>query len=77
MDQDTIFKDELIGEASIDIENRYFDPTWQNLENKPIETRTFYHPDYEDSQGQITMWLEMFDKNEQEIVDVWNISPQP
>ena len=77
MDHDPIFKDELVGETSIDVENRYFDPTWQGLENKPIETRTLYHPDYEDSQGQITMWLEMFDKNEQEIIDVWNIAPQP
>ena len=77
MDHDPLFKDELVGETSIDIENRYFDPTWQNLENKPIETRTLYHPDYEDSQGQITMWLEMFDKNEQELIDIWNISPQP
>jgi len=77
MDHDPIFKDELIGETSIDIENRYFDPTWQALENKPVETRTLYHPDYEKSQGKVTMWLEMFDKNEQELMDVWNISPQP
>ena len=77
MDHNPIFKDELIGETSIDIENRYFDPTWQSLINKPVETRTLYHPDYEDSQGQVTMWLEMFDKNEEELIDVWNIKPEP
>ena len=77
MDHNPIFKDELIGETSIDIENRYFDPTWQSLINKPVETRTLYHPDYEEPQGQITMWLEMFDKNEENLVDVWNIKPQP
>jgi len=47
------------------------------LINKPVETRTLYHPDYEDSQGQVTMWLEMFDKNEEELIDVWNIKPEP
>ena len=77
MDHNPIFKDELIGETSIDVENRYFDPTWQSLVNKPVETRTLYHPDYEQPQGQITMWLEMFDKNEEQLVDVWNIKPQP
>ena len=77
MDHNPIFKDELIGETSIDIENRYFDPRWQSLVNKPVETRTLYNPDYEEQQGQITMWLEMFDKNEEELFDVWNIKPQP
>ena len=77
MDHNSIFKDELIGETNIDIENRYFDSRWQSLINKPVETRTLKHPDYEDSQGEITMWLEMFDKDEEEIGDVWNIKPQP
>ena len=77
MDHNPIFKDELIGETSIDVENRYFDPTWQSLVNKPVETRNLYHPDFEEPQGQVTMWLEMFDKNEEQLVDVWNIKPQP
>ena len=55
MDYDSLFSDDLIGETSIDIEDRYFDNRWQALQNKPIEVRQLYHPDYESSQGEVLM----------------------
>jgi len=77
LDHDNLFSDELIGETSIDIEDRYFDNRWQTLENKPIEVRSLYHPDYEKSQGEVIMWLEMFEKNEEIKMEPWNIEPEP
>ena len=77
MDYNSIFKDSLIGETSIDIEDRYFDNRWQALINKPIEVRHLYHPDYEKSQGEILLWLEMFSQNEENRMEPWNIEPEP
>ena len=79
MDYDSLFSDDLIGETSIDIEDRYFDNRWQALQNKPIEVRQLYHPDYERSQGEVLMWIEMFDQNEENKfkLEPWNIEPEP
>ena len=77
MDYDSLFSDDLIGETAIDIEDRYFDNRWQALENKPIEIRQLYHPDYEMPQGEVMMWLEMFDQEEGNKMEPWNIIPEP
>lgn len=77
MDYDALFSDDLVGETSIDIEDRYFDNRWQALENKPIEVRQLYHPDFEKSQGEVVMWLEMYDQDEENKMEPWNIEPEP
>ena len=77
IDYDALFTDDLIGETSIDIEDRYFDNRWQELENKPIEVRQLYHPDYEVSQGEVSLWIEMFDQNQENKLEPWNIEPEP
>ena len=78
MDYDHLFTDDLIGETSIDIEDRYFDNRWQALKNKPIEVRQLYHPDFEKSQGEVLVWLEMFEQNTEDYkMEPWNISPEP
>ena len=77
LDYDNLFSDDLIGETEIDIEDRYFDNRWQALTNKPIEIRKLYHPDYKMSQGELMMWLEIYDKEEIPKMEPWNIEPEP
>ena len=43
-DYDGIFGDDLIGKTSLDLDDRFFTPQWQALEEKPIEARQIYHP---------------------------------
>ena len=43
-DYDDIFGDDLIGKTSIDLDDRFFTPQWQGLEEKPVESRQIYHP---------------------------------
>lgn len=64
MDYDPLFPDDFIGKTEIDIESRFFDPNWQSLREKPIETRPLYCDEYFDSQGYITLWVDIFDKKD-------------
>ena len=78
-DYNPIFKDELIGETSVDLEDRYFNNEWQNLRYKPIETRSLTHPDIdsEQQQGNLTMWVEIFDRKDSINMAPWQICPEP
>ena len=44
-DYNDIWAHELIGETSIDLDDRFFNPEWQKLKYKPIEYRQLFHPD--------------------------------
>ena len=44
MDYDDLFGDDMIGVTNIDLEDRFFSPEWQSIEDKPIELRSLYHP---------------------------------
>ena len=76
-DYNPIFKDELIGETSIDLEDRYFNNDWQLLKFKPIETRSLRHPDIAGQQGNILLWVEIFDKKDSINMTPWQILPEP
>lgn len=41
-DYDDVFGDDLIGKTYIDLDDRFFNPDWQNLLYKPIEFRQLY-----------------------------------
>ena len=76
-DYNPIFKDTLIGSTSLDLEDRYFNNDWQNLKFKPIETRKLVHPDISGQQGNITLWVEIFEKSDSINMTPWLISPEP
>ena len=76
-DWDEILADDLIGFTVIDLEDRYFNEDWQNMKHKPVEIRPLLNPDLNGAQGQVYMWLEMFEASEKAIHLPWKIDPQP
>ena len=76
-DYDPIFRDEIIGATKIDLEDRYFNSNWLEMKYKPIETRLLFHPDLSRQQGNITLWVEIFDKKDRLNMEAWQINPEP
>ena len=76
-DYDPIFKNQLIGSTSIDLEDRYFNNDWKQMRFKPIETRPLIHPDISGQQGNILLWVEIFDKKDIINMTPWQITPEP
>ena len=76
-DYDTLFSDDLIGRTVIDIEDRYYDSKWLNLEHKPIEVRPLYHPDLNKAQGYVSMFVEVFKNGDKAAIKKYNIEEPP
>ena len=76
-DYDPIFRDELIGFTKIDLEDRFFNDNWREMKYKPIEVRQLRHPDMSTFQGNISLWVEIFEKKDTLNIEPWNISPEP
>jgi hypothetical protein len=76
-DEDPLFPDELVGTTTIDLEDRYFDPAWRDLKEKPIETRLLMHHDFETPQGEVTVWVDMFEAADKNCYKKVDITPTP
>jgi hypothetical protein len=59
------------------LEDRYFNHDWQEMKFKPIETRPLIHPDLSGQQGNILLWVEIFDKKDSINMAPWQINPEP
>ena len=76
-DYDDLLSDDLIGATVIDLEDRYFNCDWQGLIEKPVEVRPLLHGDLNGAQGQIYLWLEIFDASIKSTKIPWKIAPEP
>ena len=76
-DWDEILTDDLIGYTVIDLEDRYYNDDWQSMKEKPVEVRPLLHHDLNGAQGQVYMWLEIFESSEKSNHLPWKIDPQP
>eukprot|EP01084_Bolivina_argentea_P256794 432502_1 len=65
--------DNLIGSTTINIENRWYDQYWRNLQLKPIETRTIEL--YNMPCGKLKLWIDLLTiKQKQQYPDMIDIS---
>jgi hypothetical protein len=67
----------LVGSTIIDLEDRFYDSKWRELKDKPIETRILLHPDYEQPQGEITLWIDIYQTGDNSSYKKWDIKPSP
>ena len=49
----------MIGKTSIDLDDRFFNPKWVAIEEKPVETRELYHASSTLNQGVIDLWVDI------------------
>lgn len=79
MDHDFLFGDDLIGTTQVDLEDRYFDPDWRCIKDKPVEFRELKHPSSSAAQGTVKMWVEInpYKVDPADKVKPYDITPKP
>jgi len=77
MDYDGISRDggiwdKMIGEVKIDLENRWFSPTWRHRfpKKKPLEWIKLKSPLSSLEQGELNMWLDIEHKGNGKLIDI-------
>jgi hypothetical protein len=59
-DKSFLMGEQLLGETSIDLEDRWFHPKWSSAEMKPMENRNLYKPTSRSAQGTLMLWVDIF-----------------
>ena len=68
---------DLIGETTIDLENRYFNAEWRAMALKPVEHRTLTTPTSKMSAGKVSLWVELLTPAEAKELPMIDIKPPP
>lgn len=77
-DKDFLVNDDLIGETIIDLENRFFNQNFRELDEIPIETRILKHPLSDKKKGEIRLFIEIIPVNDLEKIErIWYIEEKP
>jgi hypothetical protein len=74
-DYDAIGSNEIIGSTLIDIENRWLNPSWRAMPNKPMEIRPLKLVSSRASQGSLEMWVDIFSESVAKITPRHHIEP--
>jgi hypothetical protein len=72
-----LFGDDLIGETSVDLDDRFFSPEWQSIKDKPVEFRELFHQSSTMGQGVIKLWVEIQPTAKATEYQIWDITPRP
>jgi len=73
-----LFGDDLIGKTTIDLDDRFFNPRWAAIEEKPIETRELYHSSSIMNQGMIDLWVDIDPATKtSDCGKVWELETEP
>lgn len=76
-DHNDFFSDAFIGKTSVDIEDRFYDPNWLKLTDKPIETHDLIDQTSPGYKGNVSFWMEIIDKEQLKTLKKWDITQRP
>ena len=77
MDSDDFAKDDMIGEAIIDVEDRWFSKKFRQLQEVPIETRELRNPQSRMPQGYLRLFVDIIPREENLTKKKWDIVNKP
>lgn len=74
-DLDDLFSDEKIGTTKIDLEDRFFNESWNKMVEKPIEVRKLLVKSCKQPKGFLRLWVEIHPSNN--VPSPWDLTPKP